>query len=192
MQFKDRKFLVIGGAGLIGSHVVEQLVATDAGEIVVFDNFTRGSQENLASALEDSRVRVFPLGGNILDRDILDEAMKDVDGVFHLAALWLLHCHEFPESAFETNIRGTFNVLEACRNVVLKASSRADVCALCCAPLRSIVSTSAPGARKQLLADWMLQLGFELRGATKNEDEDGVDASAGDEAIAPSTPAATL
>ena len=83
-------------------------------------------------------------------------------------------------------------VLEACRNVVLRASSRADVCALCCAPLRSIVSTSAPGARKQLLADWMLQLGFELRGAPKNEDEDGVDASAGDEAMVPSTPAATL
>ncbi len=115
MDLSGKKIMVVGGAGLIGSHVVEELLATDVGSVLVYDNFTRGSRENLAEALRDRRVSVFPLGGNVLEPDILDVAMEHVDGVFHLAALWLLHCHEFPESAFETNIRGTFNVLEACR-----------------------------------------------------------------------------
>ena len=115
MDLKGKRILVIGGAGLIGSHIVEQLLGTDVGEVVVYDNFVRGRLENLAGALKDSRCRIFPLGGDILQPDILDEAMKGVDAVFHLAALWLLHCHEYPQSAFEVNIRGTFNVLEACR-----------------------------------------------------------------------------
>ena len=51
---------------------------------------------------------------DLLHTDILNGAMKGMDGVFHFAALWLLQCHEFPRSAFEVNIRGTFNVMEAC------------------------------------------------------------------------------
>jgi len=58
-------------------------------------------------------VSVYSLGGDILHRDILDSAMKGIDGVFHFAGLWLLHCHDFPRAAFEVNIAGTFNVLEA-------------------------------------------------------------------------------
>lgn len=116
MDVRGKKFLVIGGAGLIGSHTVDKLLTEDVAEIRIFDNFTRGSQENLAIALKDPRVRIFALGGELLHRDILDAAMKDIDGVFHFAALWLLHCHDFPRSAFEVNIGGTFNVLEACIN----------------------------------------------------------------------------
>ena len=62
--------------------------------------------------------------------DILDAAMKDKDYVFHLAALWLLQCYEYPRAAFEVNIKGTFNVLEACvRNKIKKLiySSSASV-----------------------------------------------------------------
>ena len=114
MDIKGKKLLVIGGAGLIGSHTIDQLVEEDVAEIRVFDNFSRGREENLALALKDPRVRIFPLGGDILHRDILDAAMEGVDGVFHFAALWLLHCHDYPRSAFEVNIGGTFNVLEAC------------------------------------------------------------------------------
>lgn len=115
MDLKGKRVVVVGGAGLIGSHVVDRLTREDVGEIVVYDNFTRGTMGNLERALTDPRVKVFELGGDILHTDILQQAFADTDVVFHLAALWLLHCHEFPQSAFEVNIRGTFNVLEACR-----------------------------------------------------------------------------
>ena len=124
------RVLVIGGAGFIGSHLVEQLTATDAGEIIVYDNFCRGTRNNLSEALKDPRVRIFDIGGDIRDTDILNKAMESIDYVFHLAALWLLQCYEFPRAAFETNVAGTFNVLEACvRNGVRKLvySSSASV-----------------------------------------------------------------
>jgi UDP-glucose 4-epimerase len=114
MNIKGSRILVIGGAGLIGSHVVEELLKADIKEVVVYDNFCRGTHENLAEAMKDDRFRIFEIGGDILQTDILDAAMQDVDGVIHLAALWLLQCHEYPRAAFDVNIRGTFNVLEAC------------------------------------------------------------------------------
>jgi len=113
MDIRGKKFLVIGGAGFIGSHLVDQLVQEDVAEIRIYDNMTRGSEENLAQALKDPRVKIFELGGELMHRDILNAAMQGIDGVFHLAALWLLHCYDFPRSAFEVNIGGTFNVLEA-------------------------------------------------------------------------------
>ncbi|WP_434685288.1 NAD-dependent epimerase/dehydratase family protein [Pseudanabaena minima] len=120
MELKGKRFLVIGGAGLIGSHTVDQLLLEDVAEIRIYDNFSRGTHENLIQALKDPRVNIFPLGGELMHRDILNAAMKDIDGVFHFAALWLLHCHDFPRSAFEVNIAGTFNVLEACLNNGIK------------------------------------------------------------------------
>ncbi len=113
MDIKGKRFLVIGGAGFIGSHLVDLLAKEDVAEVRIFDNFTRGCEENLALALKDSRVNLFELGGELMHRDILNAAMKDIDGVFHLAAMWLLHCYDFPRSAFEVNIGGMFNVLEA-------------------------------------------------------------------------------
>ena len=116
MQLNSKRFMVIGGAGLIGSHTVEKLLKKDIKEVVVYDNFTRGREENLKEALNDPRVSIHDVGGDILQTDILNSAMKDrnIDGVFHLAALWLLQCHDFPRSAFNTNVAGTFNVMEAC------------------------------------------------------------------------------
>ena len=114
MDLADSKLVVIGGGGLIGSHTVDALTRTDAGEIVVYDTFQRGTRENLADALRDPRVRVFEHGGDIMRPDLLDAALEGADGVFHFAALWLLHCQEFPRAAFDVNVAGTFNVLEAC------------------------------------------------------------------------------
>lgn len=114
MNLTGKKLLLIGGAGLIGSHTVDELCKEDLAEIRIFDNLTRGKPENLELAQRDSRVKFFELGGELLHRDILNAAMQDIDGVFHFAAMWLLHCYDFPRSAFEVNIGGTFNVLEAC------------------------------------------------------------------------------
>ncbi|MCI0472590.1 MAG: SDR family NAD(P)-dependent oxidoreductase [Ignavibacteria bacterium] len=116
MDIKGKNILVIGGAGFIGSHVVDELLKEDVKNIIVYDNFCRGTLENLETALKDPRVKVFDIGGDILQTDILNKAVKESDAVIHLAALWLLQCHEYPRSAFDVNIRGTFNVLEACRD----------------------------------------------------------------------------
>ena len=114
MDLKGKRLLVIGGGGLIGSHTVDLLTKEDVKEITIYDNFTRGTHQNIEKALQDERVNVFNAGGDILQEDILRSAMKGIDGVFHFAALWLLQCHEFPESAFEVNVRGTFNVMNSC------------------------------------------------------------------------------
>ena len=88
----------------------------DVGSVTICDNFTRGREENLTDAFKDPRVSLYEIGGDILQSDILDSAMnkRKIDGVFHFAALWLLQCHDFPRSAFNTNVAGTFNVMEAC------------------------------------------------------------------------------
>ncbi|MBN2711322.1 MAG: NAD-dependent epimerase/dehydratase family protein [Planctomycetes bacterium] len=113
MDLKGKRVMVIGGAGLVGSHVVDELLKTDVAEIIIYDNFFRGSMDNLKEAMKDKRVSISPHGGDIMHRDILEKAMEGIDGVFLLAAVWLLQCHEYPETAFEVNVRGTFNVIMA-------------------------------------------------------------------------------
>ncbi|HLO69956.1 MAG TPA: NAD-dependent epimerase/dehydratase family protein [Flavipsychrobacter sp.] len=114
MELKNSKVLVIGGAGFIGGFVVRELLKHDVKEVIIYDNFTRGKYDNINDCLQDQRCTVYPFGGDIRELDILDKAMEGVDYVFHLAAMWLLHCKDFPRTAFDVNIGGTFNVLEAC------------------------------------------------------------------------------
>ena len=114
MKINNSKILVIGGAGFIGSHVISELLKKDVRKVVIYDNFTRGKKNNLAASLKDPRCTIYPNGGDIRDIDVLNDAMKGMDGVVHLAAMWLLHCKDFPRTAFHVNIEGTFNVLEAC------------------------------------------------------------------------------
>lgn len=114
MDLTGSKVMVIGGAGFIGSHVVDELTKEDVREIIVYDNFCRGTTENLKEAMKDPRVKIYEVGGDVCQTDILTAGMKGMDYVFHLAALWLLQCYEYPRAAFDVNIRGTFNVLETC------------------------------------------------------------------------------
>ncbi|MBI2747519.1 MAG: SDR family NAD(P)-dependent oxidoreductase [Burkholderiales bacterium] len=114
MDIKGKKLVVIGGAGLIGSHTVDHLIKDDVKEVLIYDNFVRGRAENLHNALKDPRVKIYDVGGDVMQTDILESALEGADGVIHLAALWLLQCHEYPRTAFDVNVRGTFNVMEAC------------------------------------------------------------------------------
>ena len=114
MRIDGSKLVCIGGAGLIGSHTVDRLLEEDVREIVIYDNFVRGTRQNLDDALSDPRVTIHDVGGDILQPDILDGALQGADGVFHFAALWLLQCHEYPAAAFDVNVRGTFNVMQGC------------------------------------------------------------------------------
>ncbi len=108
---EDQRTLITGGAGLVGSHIADQLVRAGAREVVVLDNFVRGRRENLAWALAEGPVRI--VEGDIRDRDLLGEAMRGVDVVFHQAAIRITQCAEEPRLALEVLADGTFNVLEA-------------------------------------------------------------------------------
>jgi UDP-glucose 4-epimerase len=120
MDIRGKKLVLVGGAGLIGSHTLDRLTREDVGELVIYDNFARGTYENIAEALKDPRVHVFDAGGDVAHTDLLEKAFHGADGVFHFAALWLLQCYEYPRASFDVNIRGTFNVLEAAVNAKVK------------------------------------------------------------------------
>ena len=126
MNLANEKIVVVGGAGFIGSHIVDQLRDEPVREIVVLDNFVRGKKANLANALADPRVTL--IEGSITSPDVLASVLKDAAGVFHLAALWLFECVHQPRSAVDVNVVGTFNVVEAAaqagvRKVVYSSSA---------------------------------------------------------------------
>ncbi|MEW6506954.1 MAG: NAD-dependent epimerase/dehydratase family protein [Bacteroidota bacterium] len=120
MKTENSKILVIGGAGFIGSFVVAELLKEKVNEVIIYDNFARGKRNNINESLKDPRCYIYTSGGDIRDVDILNKAMEGADYVFHLGAMWLLHCKDFPRTAFHVNIEGTFNVLEACVNNKIK------------------------------------------------------------------------
>ena len=108
---KNSRVLITGGAGLIGSHIVDQLVEQGVREVVVFDNFVRGRRENLAWALDHGPLTI--VEADIRDRKSLAEAMQGIDVLFHQAALRITQCAEEPRLALEVLVDGTFNVMEA-------------------------------------------------------------------------------
>lgn len=126
------KILVTGGAGLIGSHIVDQLVAQQPdgtyGQVVVIDDFTRGRMANIQAAVDAGDVRV--VEGDITDPAQVAAAMDGVDLVFHLAALRITHCAEDPRLAVDVLGNGTFNVIEAAQRAGVEkivASSTASI-----------------------------------------------------------------
>src|SRR6478736_488866 len=121
-----QRALITGGAGLIGSHIADRLVAEGFQEIVVLDNLTRGRRQNLEAAIASGRVTV--IEGDIRDSDLVLRAMEGIDIVFHEAAIRITQCAESPRLAHDVLATGTFNVLEAAvaagvKRVVLASSA---------------------------------------------------------------------
>ncbi|MEU6554466.1 SDR family NAD(P)-dependent oxidoreductase [Streptomyces sp. NPDC046915] len=108
---RGKKILVTGGAGTIGSNLVDLLAEGGAREVVVLDNFVRGRRANLAQALPSGVVEI--VEGDVRDADTVRKATEGADLVFHLAAIRITQCAEEPRLANEVLVDGTFNVLEA-------------------------------------------------------------------------------
>ena len=108
---RDKRILITGGAGFIGSHIADQLIADRPAEIRILDNFVRGRRENLAWAMANGPITL--VEGDIRDRTSVTEAMDGIDLVFHQAAIRITQCAEEPRLALEVMVDGTFNVLEA-------------------------------------------------------------------------------
>jgi len=114
MDIKGRRILVTGGAGLIGSTTIDQLLANhDPGRIVVLDNMTRGTTANIEQALRDPRLEL--VEGDIRDAALVERIARDADAVIHMAALRITACAAEPREAFEVMCAGTFNVVDAAR-----------------------------------------------------------------------------
>lgn len=108
---KNKRVLITGGAGLVGSHIADLLAQQGAAQIVVLDNFVRGRRENLASALSGGQIEI--VEGDIRDTALLARVMQGVDVLFHQAAIRITQCAEEPRLALDVLAVGTFNVLEA-------------------------------------------------------------------------------
>lgn len=130
-MLKDKRVLITGGAGLIGSHIADLVAERQPAEIIILDNFVRGRLENLKQALA-----TFPLTiihGDIRDRALLAQVFEGVDVVFHQAAIRITQCAEEPRLAFDVLAGGTFDVLEAAVNAKVSkvvAASSASVLGL--------------------------------------------------------------
>jgi UDP-glucose 4-epimerase len=127
-RMRGARVLITGGAGLIGSTIADQLVAQEAGEIIVLDNFVRGRRANLAWAEDNGPVTV--VDGDICDRALVRELTEGVDVVFHQAAIRITQCAEEPRLALEVLVDGAFNVIEAAADAGVRrvvAASSASV-----------------------------------------------------------------
>jgi UDP-glucose 4-epimerase len=123
-----QRFLVTGGAGTIGSTIVDQLVTAGAAEVVVLDNFVRGRPENLTSARENGTVTV--VNGDIRDTGLVRSLMDGIDVVFHQAAIRITQCATEPRLAVQVLVDGTYEVVEAAANAGVRkvvAASSASV-----------------------------------------------------------------
>ena len=125
MQISGGKFVITGGASLIGSHVADALLSEGAGEVVLLDNFSLGTPETVAHLDGDTRVRL--VKGDILRVGDLYDAFKGAQGVFAIAGFLTLPLSQNPPLGLAVNVEGQVNVFEACRyagvNKVIFSSS---------------------------------------------------------------------
>lgn len=128
MNLRNRRALITGGAGLIGSHIADRLVKESVAEVVVLDNFVRGRHQNLDAAKASGRVTI--VDGDVRDRALVAKVMDGIDVVFHQAAIRITQCAEEPALAIDVLVNGTFNVVDAAQTAKVKkivAASTASV-----------------------------------------------------------------
>lgn len=111
MKINGNKFLITGGAGLMGSHIADRLLAGGASKIILLDNFVRGSMHNINEQLKDPRVQL--VQGDIRNVELLAKLAAGMDGIFHMAAIRITACADNPHEAMEVMQVGTHNVLQA-------------------------------------------------------------------------------
>jgi UDP-glucose 4-epimerase len=121
-----KKIVVTGGAGFVGSHIVDFLVDAGSAEIIVIDNMVRGRPENIAAARARGNIRL--VEADIRDRALMDSLIEGADTVFHQAALRITHCAAEPRAAMEVMVDATFDIVEACvaaktRKLVMASSA---------------------------------------------------------------------
>ena len=127
-KFRNSCVLITGGAGFVGSFIADQLIEEGLKEIILLDNFARGSRKNVEKALSSGHVTL--VEGDIRDIELLNALFENVDYCFHMAALRITRCAENPREALEVMFNGTYNVIEACiRHQVKKtvAASSASI-----------------------------------------------------------------
>ncbi len=112
MKLEGKCILISGGAGFIGSHIIDHLLDENCSRIVAIDNMERGRPANLQEALATGKVELRK--GDIRNRELMDELVEGADLVFHQAALRITQCAEGPRHALEVMVDATFDLLELC------------------------------------------------------------------------------
>lgn len=119
MKISNSIILITGGAGLVGSHLTDSLLKKNPKKIIILDDFSRGTESNLLDALTSGKVEI--VKGDIRDIDLVNKLMRNVDYVFHEAAIRITRCAQDPRLCQEVLVNGTFNILESCvKNKVKK------------------------------------------------------------------------
>jgi UDP-glucose 4-epimerase len=162
MKIKDGKFVVTGGASLIGSHVAERLLGEGAREVVLLDNYALGSPDTVRPLLGDPRVKL--VRGDILRINELYDAFDGCDGVFAIAGFLTLPLSQNPSLGLAVNVEGQVNVFEACRYRNVKKVVFSSSVAVYGDPAPALVDETAPsrlatfqpavGALRLHQADW--------------------------------------
>jgi UDP-glucose 4-epimerase len=111
-KITDSSILITGGAGFIGSYVIEQLLPLQPKKIIIIDNFIRGSYENMKSFIDNPAIEF--IEGDIRNIELLDQCISQVEYVFHMAALRINACAANPNDGFEVMLQSTFNLANLC------------------------------------------------------------------------------
>lgn len=128
MNIEGARILVTGGCGLIGSTTIDQVLPLGPSRIVILDNLSRGTLDNVRAALADPRVTF--VEGDIRDAAMVERLAAESDAILHLAALRITNCAADPREALGVMSEGTFNVADAARKAGIRkivAASSASV-----------------------------------------------------------------